>query len=113
MQVEKLARIQCTDEEIAAVLGCSKSTVSEHKQSDEAFRTAIERGREIGKRSLRRAMWRHALKGDRTLMIWLSKQHLGMADKAEIEERREVTYTSRPTSPEEARAILQQEGIVN
>lgn len=34
--------------------------------------------------SLRRAMWKKAVEGtDNTMMIWLSKQHLGMTDKQE------------------------------
>lgn len=75
--VEKLASIQCTMIEMAAIVGCSVDTL------ERRFADTIKKGQEKGKMSLRRAMFQKANEGNATLMIWLSKQHLGMVDKVE------------------------------
>lgn len=75
--VEKLASIQCTMIEIASVVGCSVDTL------ERRFADIIKKGQDKGKMSLRRAMFQKANEGNATIMIWLSKQHLGMVDKFE------------------------------
>lgn len=42
-QVEQLAAMQCTDEEIAAVLGVERSTIKRRKKDDDEFCTAYKR----------------------------------------------------------------------
>lgn len=76
-QVYKLASIQCTDEEIANVLGCAVSVISKK------FKNIVKQGRETGKKSLRRAMWDKALQGDTRAQIFLSKNVLGFKDNPE------------------------------
>ncbi len=76
--VEELAGIQCTLEEIAAVVGCDKATISRR------FATEIDKGRERGKTSLRRMQWKRAAKGSDTMLIWLGKQYLGQSDQASV-----------------------------
>lgn len=76
-QIFKLASILCTDEEIAAVLDVSADTLTRR------FAEALKRGRQVGKKSLRRKQFQLAMKGDRTMLIWLGKQHLGQTDKVE------------------------------
>lgn len=72
-QIEMLAGYGCTLEEIAAVAGCSARTLA-RRHAD-----AIDRGRLLGKASLRRRMWDTAINdGNVTMMIWLSKTMLGM-----------------------------------
>jgi AraC-like DNA-binding protein len=78
-QLDQLARIHCTYEEIAAVLGCSTDTLARR------FAERIEKGREEGKMSLRRVQFRAALLGSTTMMIWLGKQHLGQADQSKVQ----------------------------
>lgn len=78
-QVEALARIHCTHEEMAAVLGCSTDTLTRR------FADVIEKGRDQGKASLRRKQFELAMKGDRTMLVWLGKQVLGQRDKQEHE----------------------------
>lgn len=75
--VEKLAAINCSVAEIGAVLDCDRRTLQRR------FAAAIEKGREVGKSSLKRKMWEHAMGGNTTMMIWLSKQMLGYSDKVE------------------------------
>jgi hypothetical protein len=77
---EKLARIMCTQSEIAEVLGVSLSTL-EH---DKEFLRIHKKGIEAGKASLRRMQWKSAEDGNVTSQIWLGKQYLGQRDKSEI-----------------------------
>ena len=73
--LENLAKIHCTNDEMANILGCSKDTL------EKRFSATIKRGRDAGKLSLRRKLFQQALERDNmTALIWLSKQHLGMRD---------------------------------
>ena len=73
--VEKLANIQCTQEEFASFLGISSRTLLR----DEQFKELFARGRVNGKMSLRRIQWKHAEKSV-PMAIWLGKQYLGQKD---------------------------------
>lgn len=76
-QIYKLASIQCTNEEIALIVGCSVNHLAKK------YKNIIAQGKESGKRSLRRAMWEKALNGDTRAQIFLSKQTLGFKDNPE------------------------------
>lgn len=78
-QMKKLAAMQCTFDEIAAWFGCSRSTL----YAREDYREIIEQERLKAHASMRRSMFQAALDGDRQMMIWLSKQYLGMREKTE------------------------------
>jgi hypothetical protein len=80
-QVEELGRIQSTQAEVAAVLGCGLSTVKDRLANDTEFSDAYQRGLESGKSSLRRLQWKSAVSGNVTMQIWLGKQYLGQQDK--------------------------------
>ena len=69
--VEKLAGIQCTQQEIASFLGCSVDTL----QRDETF---------CGLYKLRRIQYKLAEKNP-TMAIWLGKQYLKQRDNIEVE----------------------------
>lgn len=88
---EKLCAIQCTREEISAVLNVSYSTLlrwcNEIYGTD--FETIYKEKKQFGKMSLRRTMFRQAEKNP-TMAIWLSKQHLGMKDNVEVEAKQLV-----------------------
>jgi len=84
-QVEQLAAMQCTDEEIAAVLGVERSTIKRRKKDDDEFCTAYKKGKERGKASLRRMQFKVAEGGNATMLIWLGKQYLGQSDKTQQE----------------------------
>lgn len=87
-QVRKLAMINCSYAEIAAVVGCNESTLTRR------FAQSIKEGREQGKSSLKRMMWEACQKGNTTMMIWLSKQMLGYTDKVEetVKSEEKITY---------------------
>lgn len=80
--LRKLAVIHCNQEEMASVLGVSVDTLQRR------YAAQIKEGRAEGKMSLRRKMWEMALNGNVALLIWLSKNELGMSDK--VEQKQEV-----------------------
>ena len=76
--VEKLASIQCTQEEIANFLEISVRTL----QRDEEFCRLYKKGQDNGKMSLRRIQFKLAEKNP-TMALWLGKQYLGQKDVIE------------------------------
>ena len=73
--IAKLSQIGCTQEEIGAVVGISARTLQRR------FSDLVEENKNIGKASLRKRMWASALKGNPNMIIWLSKNYLGMKDR--------------------------------
>jgi hypothetical protein len=73
--VLSLAKIYCTQEEIASVVGCSLHTLRAH------FSDLVDEGHASARSTLRREMWRNALKGDTQMQIWLSKNWLDYKDR--------------------------------
>jgi len=80
-QVERLASIQCTYDEIAAVLDVSVRTVNTWAVHDEKFCSVYKKGKESGKASLRRMQFKAASDGNTGMMIWLGKQYLGQSEQ--------------------------------
>lgn len=76
--VEKLASIQCTQEEIANFLELSVRTL----QRDEEFCRIYKKGMDNGKMSLRRIQFKLAEKNT-SMAIFLGKQYLGQKDVIE------------------------------
>jgi hypothetical protein len=89
-QVEKLAMLQCTYDELAAFFDCSKDTIINRMKDDEIFSAAYKNGLEKGKMSLRRMQWRAAESGNVTMLIWLGKQHLDQVDKQDVKHSGEM-----------------------
>lgn len=81
--IKQLSRIQCTDEEIASVLGVSVDTLTRAANKD-IFEEAKASGKEAGKASLRRMQFKTAEAGNATMLIWLGKQYLGQTDKQDV-----------------------------
>lgn len=83
---EGMCRVQCTETEIAKILGCSIDTLRRwvritYKAN---FATVYANHAEVGKLSLRRAQMRMA-ETIPTMAIWCGKQYLGQHDKIEID----------------------------
>ena len=78
-ELEKLAGLNCTDEEIAAWFNVSQKTIQRHKKGAE-FANTLERGRAKGRVSIRREQFSLLKKGNATMGIWLGKQLLGQRD---------------------------------
>jgi hypothetical protein len=77
-QVELLASAFCTNEEIAAKLGCSSDTLTRR------YAESLQKGRDNAKASLRVKQWEVARKGNVPMLIWLGKQYLGQRDKRDL-----------------------------
>lgn len=75
--IYRLACIQCSDQEIAEVVGTTVTTLRKR------FQKILDKGKQEGRKSLRRAMYEKAMNGDSRLQIFLSKQYLGMRDTPE------------------------------
>lgn len=83
--VKNLAKICCTQEEIASVLGCSVKTLQRRRQFNKAYQDGLNDARA----SLRRLQWRSAANGNITMQIFLGKNLLGQRDKFPEDERAE------------------------
>src|ERR1051326_696227 len=83
-ELEKLAGMQCTNEEIGAFFGVSKRTILRRCESVK-FREAIEQGRAKGRVSVRRALFKLANAGNVAAAIFLSKNLLGYKDVVNTE----------------------------
>ena len=107
IKFRELCRIQCTLKEIAGVMETTEKTLIEwvKRTYGENFYSVYQKYSAGGKMSLRRAMFRNAIgspskewtdsagvkqniqeiRPNATTQIWLSKQHVGMTDKHEVE----------------------------
>ncbi len=72
--VWKLATLQCSLKEIADQFNMTPETLNRN------FGDLIEKGRSVGRKSLRRAQFEKALNGDSKMLVWLGKQYLGQED---------------------------------
>lgn len=91
-QFEKLCHLQCTLVEISEYFGCSEDTIYRWCKLHYGltFAEIFKKKSSGGRISLRRSMFEAALKGNITMMIWLSKQYLGMSDKQEVKQSSQV-----------------------
>jgi hypothetical protein len=105
---EKLCLLHCTQIEIASFMHISVDTLDRgvKRKYKKGFAEVYAEKAAGGKTSLRKAMWDKALNGkDNTMMIWLSKNHLGMSDKHEervIQEKPsevKIIWQSMPGAP--------------
>ena len=76
----RLARIHCTNEEIASCLGVNTTYWYDLLKRDGLLSEGIEKARGEGRASLRRLQWQNATSGNVTMQIWLGKQILSQND---------------------------------
>jgi hypothetical protein len=75
--VEELAKIFCTQQEIANIMGVSLRTL----QRNEEFCRIYNNGIDYAKSTLRRAQFKSAIEsGNVTMQIWLGKQYLSQRE---------------------------------
>jgi len=79
-EVEKLAKLWCTNQEIAEWFGIDTNTLKYN------FSDLIAKGRSETKQALRRAQLKNALEGNTTMQIWLGKNILGQKDGTSLNE---------------------------
>lgn len=85
---ESLCAIQCTREEICAVLEVSEDTLNRwcKRTYKKTFAATFQEKREGGKASLRRTQWRLAERSP-AMAIFLGKNMLGQSDKDDYDRR--------------------------
>lgn len=90
-QFETMCAIQCTEQEICAVLGVSDKTLSAwcHKTYKASFSEVFKEKRNLGRASLRRNQWKLAEKNV-SMAIFLGKNYLGQSDAPANDEREEL-----------------------
>ena len=76
-QVQNLARLGCTNIEIADFFGCDESLIR-HRYSE-----FLIKGRSEQKMRLRQLQWNSAERGNIVMQIFLGKNLLGQTDKIE------------------------------
>jgi hypothetical protein len=80
LTLERLALINCSWAEAAACLDVDEATLTRNKKYSQVFKA----GREKGKMSLKRQMWRKAIdENNTTMQIFLAKNMLGYSDKVD------------------------------
>lgn len=94
--VEKLASLQCTQEEIATFLELSVRTL----QRDKEFCRLYKKGQESGKMSLRRIQYKLAEKNP-TMAIWLGKQYLNQKENIDVKSEQVSRVTIVNSLPKE------------
>lgn len=84
-QVDEMCKIQCTGEEMAAVLGIDYDTLGARCREEHGVKVSdyIEQKRRHGKASLRRRQWLAAKEGNTSMLIWLGKNWLNQTDNPE------------------------------
>ena len=77
-QIEKLASVMCTLQEIGDIIGCSHDTIQRNEEAKEA----IKRGVANAKNTIRKTQFDIATKLNSSIMaMWLGKVYLGQTDK--------------------------------
>jgi IS30 family transposase len=86
-EFDKLCAIQCLKAEIASWFNVSEDTIERAVKREQGVSYAVYYAQkaEKGKINLRRQQWQLALQGDKTMLIWLGKQHLMQSDKKAYE----------------------------
>jgi hypothetical protein len=84
MTVERAASIGCPVEDIAALLGIGRRTLYDHIERDPEIAAAIDRGRGVGRATVRRMQWDKAQTGDTAMLIWLGKVMCGQRDSSVV-----------------------------
>ena len=84
-ELERLCRLHCTNEEIAAFFGCSVDTIERRFKENPSLKEKADHGKAMGKISLRRKQFQILEETNNTSMaIWLGKNILGQTDKVEM-----------------------------
>jgi len=76
-QLQKLAKLGCTNKEMADFFGCSADLL------EKSYSEYITKGRAEQKMRLRQLQWKSAEKGNVSMLIFLGKNILGQQDRLE------------------------------
>lgn len=81
--LEPLLWAQVPDDDIAAFFSLTHEQFTAAIERDYNLKRIYTSGRRAGLAALRRAQFDQAIDGDKAMLTWLGKQHLGQADKAD------------------------------
>lgn len=84
-EVETLAGLGFSEEEIAISLGVSQDTIDRRKKDTADFADAIKRGKAKAKRKVTSKLMEKIEAGDLGAIIWYEKTRLGFSDKQTVE----------------------------
>ena len=86
-QLVNLIRIQCTQDEICAVLDMSEQTLNSRlkERGFKNYRDCYTKHSSEGRAALRRMQWKSAETGHWDAQKWLGKQILGQKERQEVE----------------------------
>lgn len=86
-KLDQMAHIQCTGEEMAAIMGFSYDTLELRVKEKHgvSFAEWFRQRSCGGKMSLRRFQYDAAKRGNPTMLIWLGKQYLDQKDHKDID----------------------------
>lgn len=104
-EVERLAGLGLTQEEIAESLGISERTLRRRKGDMSILSAAIKRGKTAAGREVANALYQKAISGDVGAIVWWEKTRRGMSDKQKIEHSGSIDV--RQLSDDELRAIIE------
>ena len=76
-QLQKLAKLGCTNKEMADFFGCSADLL------EKSYSEYLTKGRAEQKMRLRQLQWKSAEKGNVSMLIFLGKNILGQQDRLE------------------------------
>jgi hypothetical protein len=82
--IYELARLMCTNKEIAGILRISHDTV------ECKYRDILEEGRSEARVGLRREQFRKAMEGNIQMLIWLGRQYLNQVETVVNKDDNEV-----------------------
>ena len=80
-EIERLAGLGLTREEIALCIGVSETTIYNRQRESEVFEAAIKSGRANAARDISNKLFELAKAGDMTAIIWYEKTRCGRTDK--------------------------------
>jgi hypothetical protein len=98
-QVRKLAKLGCTQDEIADFFGCAHSVITER------FGQEFHLGRGESKISLRRMQWKAARAGSVAMLVHLGKVQLDQTDRLDVTNKggtTQVVLVERADNPRDA-----------
>lgn len=109
-QFEALCKIQCTEEEICAVLDVDEKTlIAWCKETyGESFSKVFRDKKQGGRASLRRNQWKLS-ETNATMAIWLGKQFLGQKDNVEVKHEGEQKIYIVDDIPSEGKEYVDEE----
>jgi hypothetical protein len=99
-KVDKMLQAHCDGVGIAGLLGIHEDTL--YMACEEKYNMGFSAYKQLkqseGKELLRQTMFSNAMKGDKALQIWLSKQYLGMTERVDTSNKTEITITPADVS---------------